>query len=386
MTDKPSDQTTYPQGVPNPRKLGFIPCWTMTCRLVDQSARIEAVSRALGRPAKLVDPEGYEQEIVAGAIDPVDGRRLAWVECRCKDLGRYVDIGFRLRASVDGRVVIDREVETYNPYFGCHVNFMEWFPEHVVLIYREKHLTLLCAVSLQNQQALVPLDDVWTVAGGVALHRSRQPDLLELVSVPGLDPLTPLPPALVFPGPDQGDPPTLPAPRQLAFPSDPAGFQAALRQRLFGPNPPQPAADLLVGALAFPFWLAPRPKQATYPGKSLRWNSPRFLPFYWHQTLAEPERQAFRALLDQVARTPAEAIRPEWDALGCGSEAAATYLAGQAAALAAICRAGALPPDESCYFWVDWSRQAFRADLHLFPPGFQAVYELLARSSPARHS
>jgi hypothetical protein len=43
-----------------------------------------------------------------------------------------------------------------------------------------------------------------------------------------------------------------------------------------------------------------------------------------------------------------------------------------------VCRNGALPEREHCYFWVEWSQREFARDLGRFSPGFRQVHAALA--------
>src|SRR5258706_3539248 len=91
---------------------------------MDQTEPVRRAAELLGRKVSVTDEQGYECEIV-GATVSEDGRRLAWVEGRSKQVSKDVtDITYRLKARVDGEAAIEWEVATYNPYFGCDVGCM----------------------------------------------------------------------------------------------------------------------------------------------------------------------------------------------------------------------------------------------------------------------
>lgn len=76
------DEPYYPVGVPNFHKLGFIPIGVARARQMDHAEEaIRAVCERLDRPIRLVDGEGYEREITAGAVHP-EKEWIAWVEYR----------------------------------------------------------------------------------------------------------------------------------------------------------------------------------------------------------------------------------------------------------------------------------------------------------------
>jgi hypothetical protein len=147
---------------------------------------------ALGIPPAWRDADGYDREVAAAAYDPTDGH-VAWVECRQQWLrSDHLDIEYRLKARVGGRLAIDWVVETYNPYSGCAVGYMAWHGERLVMVYREKHHTYACSATAEEEVRLVQAADNWRVVGlalEFSLWRSAQ---VERLSLPGLEPLPPL--------------------------------------------------------------------------------------------------------------------------------------------------------------------------------------------------
>lgn len=181
-------EPSYPGGVPNFRKLGFLPIGVAGGHPMGHGEEaIRAVCERLDRPAHLVDAEGYEREITAGAVHP-EKDWIAWVEYCCKERrARYLDIEFRLKAQADGREAIDWIVETYNPFFGCRVGYMAWHGERVVIIYREKHETYACSLSATGgRRELVEIADQWAVVGDQITSCSDEPDFVERFALPDL--------------------------------------------------------------------------------------------------------------------------------------------------------------------------------------------------------
>src|SRR6185503_8315058 len=79
--------------------------------------RVTEVCAQLGRPAFLVDAEGYECEII-DATQATSGA-IAYVESRAKEVGNGVDVSIRIHliAGSDRHDSVD--IESYNPFFGC---------------------------------------------------------------------------------------------------------------------------------------------------------------------------------------------------------------------------------------------------------------------------
>jgi hypothetical protein len=327
---------------------------------VDPTEAINEVARRLGRPPVRKDADGYEREIV-GACVSADGARLAWIEGRSKLVGRIWDVEFVLHATVDGRETITWTVDTYNPFFGCAVGWMGWMGDDVVAVYREKHRTIVAVVRAGAAARLVAIDDEWSLTGDVVYYASEEDALVEGMQLPTLARLTPLAASAVA---------RMTEPLRAPLATDATAFQSELRGRLFGAEPPQPEADLVIGALAFRFWDQWPAVTESYDAiERFRFLSPRWLPFYWHVMTHPQDGGAMLRLLDGLAAGTSDAIPT--DAL----TAAAAYVRERSRVLAAACRAGALPAQSRCFFWVDWSRAAIEQYLRLFPEGFRRGFE-----------
>ena len=94
---------------------------------------IALASTLLERQPIYVDAEGFKCEVFAAAIHS-DGKRLIYLESRFKEISQYVDITFKIHHvnSNDERFSVD--IESYNPYSGCHVGLIEWINDDVALL------------------------------------------------------------------------------------------------------------------------------------------------------------------------------------------------------------------------------------------------------------
>lgn len=136
---------------------------------------------------------GFQREIIA-ATQPVEGRRFAYVESRARQnrVGS-VEVEFHLLIRDPDGSVCGTELESYNPFFGCEVGYLEWCGECVILIYREKHRTYVCRVGRGGPAAFVAIEDDWAVEGEVVLHRSGEGATVRRLALPELVELPPLP-------------------------------------------------------------------------------------------------------------------------------------------------------------------------------------------------
>lgn len=329
----------------------------------DAETAIDRACARLGRPRAWIADDGYEHEIVAGAVDDA---RVAWVERRALERpGQYVDVDYYLRVRAGDALLREWTVDTYNPYFGCDVGALKLLGDDVVMIYREKHATIAAALGPAGAPRMRRLSDHWRLLGDVVLHASEARGLVERFTLPTLAPLAPLPAAVAADHLSHGTSPRVP----------PAGVDAAaLQRRILArlPRATAPIAEMLVGALAYRFWDDPPPLAARYDDlERVRWNPPCWLPFYAHHAAGPTARRAILEALDAAATRP-----PAGDPADV-AELACRHIADRARELAAACRVGHLPEETSCYFWADWSRAAFGRARDLFPAGLWATWTAL---------
>jgi len=211
----------YPDGIPDPDKLGFIPLNALG-HGGEFAGDIGAVCKLLGREPLFVDARGYDREVTAASVNPT-GRCYAWVECKSRDDGNYVDVRFDLRIVLDGEEIFSWEIYTYNPYFGCQIERFYWTADRLVMIYHEKHDTYVASIALlprvveqtpdpallrrdtaewlleafarfeKSDEPLVlqKITDEWLVWNDTLVYRSETVDQVERRSLPDLELLEP---------------------------------------------------------------------------------------------------------------------------------------------------------------------------------------------------
>lgn len=185
--DTPQNQPTSPDDDRRFNRLVSVSLGVGSGRSMEDAGNVvRVVSELLHCPVRHVDENGYQHEITAGAVHP-GSKAVAWVHCKSKTLANgHVDIEFRLKAQADGRPLIDWIVETYNPYFGCHVEYLAWHDRRVVMVYREKHHTYACSHPLTGGQQRVQLTKEWLVTESQITCRSQEPDLVDRFALPDL--------------------------------------------------------------------------------------------------------------------------------------------------------------------------------------------------------
>lgn len=177
-------------GIPNPEKLGFFSLRWSSGEDPDPTA-IAAAAAILGREEFVVDDRGYQCEIIGAAVAP-DSKRVAYVESRAKDKGRKVDISIKVHLHEPDGKHLKKDIESYNPFFGCDVRFFKWFDSAVVLIYREKHWTFACRFGDLWPPRFVKIEDSWVIKEGILNYIGYKENTLKRLAVPTLEELAPM--------------------------------------------------------------------------------------------------------------------------------------------------------------------------------------------------
>lgn len=316
----------------------------------------------LGRKQEIIDDNGYQSIIVAAASESL-GTRLAFVETREKESrSGYWDVTHTLRVIQGDKVLVAWELPTYNPFFGCEIGLLEWYGDDIAVVYREKHRTLLALFNTWTSECtrLLPITDDWRADSSTLYFLSNEPLLIETCEIPSMTLGIPIPTSL--------------AASARRFASKPnvsiEDYVNRVAVLLFGRNPPQPLADLLIGASAYRFWDRWPVSASSYRFQQ-RWNSPFWMPFYWKDALGGSEFERFVEVLNDLkSKTFIEETTGDFQ-----FTMAAEHVCRAATLWGEACQAGELPKGQWCHFWVEWSQKGFRRSLNLFPSGFCEAYK-----------
>jgi len=171
--------------MPEVNRLGFYT--DSSLNLWPEYPRVTAKLQELADAGEgFTDDEGYVWLITAYSIDD-DHRRVAWVEWRDRDRGRIVNDNYYLKARDESGALFLWEIETYNPYFGCSVRFLNWIDDAVVLIYEDKHDTFVAVMRKDQDVQRVEITDDWAVQGDVLTYGTASPDEIRRLRLPSLE-------------------------------------------------------------------------------------------------------------------------------------------------------------------------------------------------------
>ena len=180
----------FQAGNPDPHRFGI--SIRASCGDPPDQGAIQAVAAELGRKAFFVDQEGYECEIIAAAIHEPSGQ-IVYVETRAKEKGSYVDISIKIHLRQPDGSERSVDIESYNPFFGCDVRFIQWVDDVALIVYREKHRTYACAFGSEQDPKFVEAADSWMIKDRLLTFRGYEKKVVQGVRIPSLEPLDPMP-------------------------------------------------------------------------------------------------------------------------------------------------------------------------------------------------
>ena len=87
-------------------------------------------AQALHRDPYITDHDGYDCDILAAAVHP-DGLQFTYLEQRSKPDPRAVDVTIKIHHVINGGGDLSEDIESYNPYFGCNIRYLQWHGDKV---------------------------------------------------------------------------------------------------------------------------------------------------------------------------------------------------------------------------------------------------------------
>lgn len=334
---------------------------------------------------------------------------VAWIESEC-------DIAW-LCVAGQGRLVLERSLARSDTldfgYEGCHVQYLTWHGDRVVVVTRESSRSYLRSLDpdgLGEVGASFAWD--WCIDRDLVIWVGDDPGLLSVAALPSLDARPPLPfrgslgrgsirlklsedgrldVQSVGPGGSKTvvDTVALPSERQRIEYAGAEGLLDWVERHLFPSGGASKAGRLVIEALAYPYVRGAIWRRKWEP-------APVWMPAYWHRYLNSTGRQAEACelveLLDRMAapladEEPERGWDREWNSPRGQVELAVHYVRRMARILAAVCRSGMLPEGWWCLLFDPAPRSeaaGSRVDPSGYPPLLRQVFVELAGTSPER--
>jgi hypothetical protein len=374
--------------------------------------REDAISLSTGH----MPPSGEGLQVHGGAVDEKT-RRVVWVEERTgTECEGYVPVSIVLRIAGGGQQSKVLRVETYNPYFGCQVGLLRWYGDVILMLYREKHLTILTRVdSPYESQKLLAVGSECVEDRDVIYALGREPGLVESVGLPDLRPMLPL--TIPYSGNvcelwSAGDaslryaiwPTTeetkgsyddavdlarahalqvpLPQGGNRSLPTDTAMFREALVASI-AHHAPEGAAELFVDTVAAPFLRSVATVASSYDDI----HHPKSLRYLVVYLVRELQRQNNSVADEWLLWLDSVAAACEWitgypndvNAYEGALRVARSHLGARAKVLATAIRTGALPYGEYCHLFHNTS---WKDDSDSVPSSALYAMTMLASTKP----
>lgn len=146
---------------------------------------ISRVAHALHRDPYITDRDGFDCDILAGAMHP-DGSQFTYIEQRSKSGPHAVDVTIKIHHVTDIGSNRSEDIKSYNPFFGCNVRYLQWHGDSVVMVYREKHHTYAATYGRNWPPVFHPIGDRWII-NGASLAYADDDGTIERLSVPELN-------------------------------------------------------------------------------------------------------------------------------------------------------------------------------------------------------
>jgi len=148
---------------------------------------IKDVSSRLGTGIYFTDSQGYECDILAGALCTHDAR-FSYVLQRSKPDSMPVEVTIQIHLR-DLETNKSCNIKTYNPFFGANIRYFAWHGDTAILIYREKHRTYAVKFGSVWPPIFLEIGDRWVIDHDklTTIDRTNQ---CVLLSIPNLNKLS----------------------------------------------------------------------------------------------------------------------------------------------------------------------------------------------------
>jgi len=139
-----------------------------------------------------IDDEGYQSEIICAEYSEKHDM-WAWMQSWADGThwddhdSPAIDVSFGVILIKNGIILQQWEPYTYNPYFGCVPEFMDWLDDNLILIYGEKHTTYAARIKPGVKTKYVELESYWIVRNETIFHKTYDGKEVRSTTLPELE-------------------------------------------------------------------------------------------------------------------------------------------------------------------------------------------------------
>jgi hypothetical protein len=149
--------------------------------------------------------DGYSPVIVTKTFNDSDWSEINWVDESKDECSIYQDnisiennrltwfqsskSDHHLLTVYENNDVFTWIPKTYNPIFGCYCLLLEWYKNHVIFIYQEKHGIYICSISNKNVKHFYFHGEEIERKGDLISYETytnKQPNKIRLIKIPEL--------------------------------------------------------------------------------------------------------------------------------------------------------------------------------------------------------
>ena len=146
---------------------------------------VASIAAKMGRSLQSIDDYGYESNIIS-AVAHQSTKAISYVESLSKRKGDFEDVTIKVHLRTANGEQLSCDIESYNPFFGCHIEFFSWIEDMAVLIYSEKHNTYATRLNNEWPPKFIEIESRWRIEVAVLAYLGYNEKNVRRLSFPQL--------------------------------------------------------------------------------------------------------------------------------------------------------------------------------------------------------
>ncbi|MFB5651113.1 hypothetical protein ACE5IS_10740 [Leptospira wolffii] len=142
------------------------------------------IVNVIGGEGNYTDETGYKHDMLG--LSKNSKGDICFVEAKYKRLEHIVDVSIKFHIRRSDGFEIEKEIESYNPFFGCDVHFIDWVDRITVLVYTEKHNTYVGIGSFEEGIQYFNIGKEWKLNGNLIGYYKWKDDKISVLKLPSL--------------------------------------------------------------------------------------------------------------------------------------------------------------------------------------------------------
>jgi hypothetical protein len=143
----------------------------------------ERIKEFLGTEKEFTDKDGYLHEILALTKN---NENICVIESKEKMVKNLLDISIKCKILSNGKLIIEKDIESYNPFFGCDVLFIAWIEDSVIFVYTEKHNTYVGKYTIDTDIVFQNIGRTWKYSKNILGFYKWNDENIYILQIPEL--------------------------------------------------------------------------------------------------------------------------------------------------------------------------------------------------------